>query len=196
MKPLNKSHVLRPDQAKEDHKVDLKSQEIFGPEIKDFDHCRPYLIKSLKVLASCLVSWTSISQPSSGEPRSYQHEWVEDKNVFNDPASNIGSQHLSQLIVVIHSSEYTKYIEANVFMKKVPRHDSFVRVVASIFQIRQYSEREVRRVALNNTYKSRHNELSTNTWLDANAINNRQPMTNIPFSATVCGKKLKSAPPW
>jgi hypothetical protein len=95
MKALNKAHVIWLDQTEKDHEVNLKSKEIFGPKVKDLDHCCPYFVELFKILASCFVPCPGIPETGDGEPWSHQNKRIEHKNELHNSADQIGSQGFS-----------------------------------------------------------------------------------------------------
>jgi len=56
--------------------------------------------------------------------------------------------------MIIHCTPDAKEVEADVLVEEVPGHDSLVRVKARILKLRQYFEREVCRVALDDSYQT------------------------------------------
>lgn len=126
MKSLNESHVLWLHQPKKDHEVKLESKEIFCPQIEDFDHCSPYLVKSFSLFGPGFCSTSSILHSRSREPRPYQNKRKEHKSVFYHSSTNVRLQNLSKRVVVVDSPKNTKDVKTNVLMQEVSRHYTFI----------------------------------------------------------------------
>lgn len=77
---MDKDHVFWFDQSKVNQKVDMKSKEVFCPEIEYLDHGGANRIEGLQCTSSAFLLCPSVSEPSDGEEGTHHYVWEEQEH--------------------------------------------------------------------------------------------------------------------
>jgi hypothetical protein len=147
----DKSHVFFCLLVQEDKKVDVKSQKVFGPKVKDFDHQCPNSVKEFIFRRSSSHATTSIGELRKWKPSSNENVRKENERILQNLSSKMLHHILSNQVIVHARTRNGQQSKVHVFVDKYSRQDSFIRVIACVCQLGENLEREVSRCSLDDT---------------------------------------------
>ena len=129
----------------------MKPQEVFGPQVKDFNHGRSDRVECRKPACPGIALCTAVLKAGDGKEWSQHNVWQEKKNKFDHPSKVGGLQRRSQTRVIVNWSPQAHSLEENIFMQKIPRHYALITEVSCILKLRKDFEWKIGGIPLNNS---------------------------------------------
>jgi len=89
MHTLNEPHVILCRQTKEDQPVEVETQKVLGPEVKEFHQCYPKFVEFLMRRRPRVDTATRITKTRGWEKGSDHNIWVKTEDQFHKSTNQV-----------------------------------------------------------------------------------------------------------